>query len=427
MAGPLAEDGSRRAGRRASPSGAPRTGAWTALTVLPFLGAPADAGADPAAYRALVELSPSGQLLLDRWNRVRLANPAAVRLFGSELKGKPLLDVIHPAGRPLLEAALAAATGAPGAPVTVDGMAADGSAVPVEVVVVRTRLGNEPALAVSLRDVRVRTELQRAVADRTERADRMRKDLLEVQHVATRTVRGTARAAYEATRSLSKRLDAQTDGSFAQLVSTAEQCAARTDLLLDGLSVWIQASAAAGPMTPTSGEECLAGAVAALADELRGTGSTVNHGPLPRLEADPAQLTLLFRCLVSNAIRMRGGSPARVSVHGDERGDEAAFVVRSSGATAVEEHRDGVFSLADGLQLYASDPAVAIGFGVAKKVVERHGGRIGWEGTGGPGWSVAFALPKRAAPPAPAEPVPPARSRGFDLGVMMAKRLRELV
>jgi light-regulated signal transduction histidine kinase (bacteriophytochrome) len=127
------------------------------------------------------------------------------------------------------------------------------------------------------------------------------------------------------------------------------------------------------------------------------THATVTGGPLPAVLADETQLTQLFQNLVGNALKFHGESPPRVEVTGEVRGAEAHFSVRDWGIGIDPQYFDRIFVIFQRLHGKEEYPGTGIGLAICKKIVERHGGRIGVESRPGEGTRFWFTLP--AAPP----------------------------
>jgi light-regulated signal transduction histidine kinase (bacteriophytochrome) len=126
-------------------------------------------------------------------------------------------------------------------------------------------------------------------------------------------------------------------------------------------------------------------------DEARGE---VKVGPLPRVLADETQLAQLFQNLVSNALKFHGEAPPRVEVSAELQGpDWWRFTVRDSGLGIDPQYFERIFIIFQRLHGREEYPGTGIGLAICKKIVERHGGRIGVESQPGEGATFWFTLP----------------------------------
>ena len=134
-------------------------------------------------------------------------------------------------------------------------------------------------------------------------------------------------------------------------------------------------------------------ALADLETAIEESGATVERGPLPTVAADPAELKQLFQNLVSNALKFRGPAPPRLEIGSEPDGDFRRVWVRDNGVGIPAEDQSRVFELFERLQGRSEAPGSGIGLAIAKKVVERHGGRIWVESQPGRGSTFYFTLP----------------------------------
>jgi chemotaxis family two-component system sensor kinase Cph1 len=142
----------------------------------------------------------------------------------------------------------------------------------------------------------------------------------------------------------------------------------------------------------------------ALAAALHDSGATLTHDALPTVPGDRAQLQQLLLNLLGNALKFRGHEAPRVHVGARREGDGSwRLSVTDNGIGIDPRFHDKIFTLFQ--RLHRGDyPGTGIGLAVCKKVVERHGGRIGVESRPGQGASFFFTLPAgaQAAAPTPA-------------------------
>ncbi|MBV8811716.1 MAG: PocR ligand-binding domain-containing protein [Acidobacteriaceae bacterium] len=147
--------------------------------------------------------------------------------------------------------------------------------------------------------------------------------------------------------------------------------------------------------------------VGAAVDDVRSTlagliteaDAQILSGPLPTIEADRVQLTLLLQNLVANAINYhRAEEPPVIEISGELAHGEWQFAVKDNGQ-GIPRHLQGeIFKPLK--RLHGKEiPGTGLGLALCRTVVERHGGRIWVESEGaGRGATFYFTLPARRRP-----------------------------
>lgn len=124
-------------------------------------------------FRRLVELLPDG-MAVHQDGKVVLANQAAARILGyadpSEAIGRPVMDFVAPASRPLVAARVQQAlkTGQAGEPLEENFVRKDGSVVTVEVINAPTVWRGRPAVQVVFRDITARKQAEQQEREQEE-------------------------------------------------------------------------------------------------------------------------------------------------------------------------------------------------------------------------------------------------------------------
>ncbi|HYE08082.1 MAG TPA: ATP-binding protein [Planctomycetota bacterium] len=127
------------------------------------------------------------------------------------------------------------------------------------------------------------------------------------------------------------------------------------------------------------------------------SGGRVEHGDLPRIAVDRAQITQVFQNLMANAIKFRREVAPEVVISARDRGDDWLFAIADNGIGIKPEHREKAFGLFQRLHADTSIKGTGLGLALCRKIVERHGGRIWLESEFGRGSTFFFTMPKAAA------------------------------
>ena len=110
--------------------------------------------------------------------------------------------------------------------------------------------------------------------------------------------------------------------------------------------------------------------------KLQESGGEPEVEPLPGCRGDSDQITQVFNNLVENAIKYRDSArPCKISIYASAEPNKVTYCVEDNGKGIALEHLDKVFNLFARL-----DPEAAKGEGlgltIAKRMVERQGGKI---------------------------------------------------
>ena len=146
---------------------------------------------------------------------------------------------------------------------------------------------------------------------------------------------------------------------------------------------------------PVAVEGSLRRAIGNLRAAIEEAGATVTYDALPTLEADDLQLTQLFQNLIGNALKFRSASVPRIHVSSKEKENEWEFAVQDNGIGIEAAYFDRIFMVFQRLHNKGEYPGTGIGLAICKKVVERHGGRIGVDSKLGEGARFHFTLLKK--------------------------------
>ena len=143
-------------------------------------------------------------------------------------------------------------------------------------------------------------------------------------------------------------------------------------------------------------EKVLGQAINNLQLQIKDENATITSDVLPTVLADDAQMMSVLQNLISNAIKFHGDEEAKVHISCIDKGNEYLFSVKDNGIGIDAEYKDKVFVLFQRLHTREKYEGTGIGLAIAKKIVERHGGKIWFESELGKGTTFHFTVPKRS-------------------------------
>ena len=144
-------------------------------------------------------------------------------------------------------------------------------------------------------------------------------------------------------------------------------------------------------------EEIVRAALDNVGASVEESGAEVTVDPLPEVFVDPGLLALAFQNLISNAIKFRGTEAPKIRVSAGRQGSDWIFSVADNGIGIAIDHQDRIFRMFERLHSNEEYPGTGVGLAMAKKTVERHGGRIWVESLAGQGATFFFSIPAQDA------------------------------
>lgn len=141
-------------------------------------------------------------------------------------------------------------------------------------------------------------------------------------------------------------------------------------------------------------------ALEALAISIEESGATITHDPLPTVLANATQLEQVLQNLIGNAIKYRSDAPPVIHVGAEREDGGWRITVSDNGIGFDTGYTDQIFVIFQRLHGKARYGGTGIGLALAKRIVERHGGRIWAESEPGHGSKFMFTLADAGRPSA---------------------------
>ena len=360
-----------------------------------------------ALLRAAVEASPAAKLMVAADGTIRMANAAAVELFGyapDELLGLGVERLVPPEVRAQHATLRAGFLARPerrpmGAGRDLAAIRRDGTRVPVEIALTPVRVAGETLVLASIVDITAR---QRAEAERERLLldlQRSNTELEQFAYVASHDLREPLRMVASYCQLIAERYGGRLDPKADRFLEFAVEGATRMQRMIDDLLEYSRIGTHGGAPVPTDCGAVLALVRTDLAAAIADAGTAVTHDPLPVVHADPDQVRRLLANLVSNAVKFRAEAPSRVHVAARPSGSHWELSVADNGIGVPAEHAGRVFQMFQRLHERGKYPGNGIGLAIAKRIVERHGGRIWVEPADGGGSVFRLTLPAAEGAP----------------------------
>jgi len=97
---------------------------------------------------------------------------------------------------------------------------------------------------------------------------------------------------------------------------------------------------------------------------------------LPAIRADTCRSPQVFQNLIGNALKFHGEGAPEIHIGAERKNDKWVFASRTTASASTGNMPDRVFQMFQRLHERGRYTGSGIGLAIAKKIVERHGGRI---------------------------------------------------
>ena len=232
--------------------------------------------------------------------------------------------------------------------------------------------------------------LKKALADLT----RSYEDLQQFAYVASHDLQEPLRNVASCLQMLERKYRNNLDADADKLIQYAVESSVRMKALILDLLEYSRVATKGKPPNPTDCEQILEQTVKNLRVAISEAEAAVTHDPLPTIFADATQLLLVFQNLVQNAIKFRKDVVPEIHVSATRNMNEWVFSIKDNGIGIDSRHLRRIFVIFQRLNKRSQYEGTGMGLAIAKKVVERHGGRVWVESEPGVGSTFYFTIPE---------------------------------
>ncbi len=250
-----------------------------------------------------------------------------------------------------------------------------------------------PLLYSIIHDVTERKRIEAEFLKRTNELARSNADLQQFAYVASHDLQEPLRMVISYLTLLEKRYPDLLDPDGREFIRYAVEGGKRMKELVDDLLAYSRVDTTGSVFELVDMNELVARTIPLLQIPIQEANATIHVDPLPSVDADSTQMVQLIQNLLANSVKFRGNSPPVINITASVGAGEWVFGVHDNGIGMDMEYSDKIFQMFQRLHNRDRYPGTGVGLAIAKKIIERHGGRIWVESVEGTGSTFFFTIP----------------------------------
>jgi signal transduction histidine kinase len=236
------------------------------------------------------------------------------------------------------------------------------------------------------------TYLEARIEERTRDLTNANEELQQFAYLASHDLQEPLRTMTSFSQLLALRYQGRLDAEADEFIGYIVNSSRRMTELINGMLTLVRLRKPGQPTEPVSFEYLLEQAQISVQAAIRDSGAQIEHGPLPSLVVDSVQLSQVLQNLISNAIKYRRENAPQIQVRAHRDAMNWIFSVRDNGQGFDPQFAERIFGLFQRLHNCEVE-GTGMGLSIARKIIERHGGRIWATSELGVGSTFFFSLP----------------------------------
>jgi chemotaxis family two-component system sensor kinase Cph1 len=219
-------------------------------------------------------------------------------------------------------------------------------------------------------------------------------ELKQFAYVASHDLKEPLRMIVSYLSLLERKYGDKLDPEAHEYIHFASDGGERLNALIDDLLEYSRLDWQSKPSITVDMNEAVTKSLIILKVQVEDNDSNIVIDPLPTVLGDESQIVLLMQNLLSNAIKFRGQDHPQIHISATIGPGEWIIRVLDNGIGLSMADSERIFQMFQRLHSRDEFPGTGIGLAIAKKIVERHGGRIWVESEEGKGATFLFSIPK---------------------------------
>lgn len=209
--------------------------------------------------------------------------------------------------------------------------------------------------------------------------NRSNKEFQQFAYITSHDLQEPLRTISSFAQLLAKRYEDKVDKDGREFIEYITEASVRMQQMIKDLLQYSRVVSRGKEFKPTNTEEIIEYTISSLKTSIEDNNAEITYDKLPTVTVDSGQLLQLFQNLVGNAIKFRQFQiPPKIHISAFKEGkkNEYVFSIADNGIGIEEEYFNRIFAIFQKLHTREEYPGTGMGLSVAKRIVERHGGRI---------------------------------------------------
>lgn len=247
------------------------------------------------------------------------------------------------------------------------------------------------------RDITEYKKAEKQLKETVEELKRSNEELQRFAYVASHDLQEPLRTVASFTQLLERRYKGKLDSDADEFMDYIVEAALRMKELIEALLDYSRIATKVGEFKSVDSGLILDQTIDNLQYAIEESNAKVTYDPMPIVMGNEVQLQRVFQNLLSNAIKFRKEEKPleiHISASLNENNNEYVFEVADNGIGIEKQYADRIFVIFQRLHTRDEYHGTGIGLSIAKRIIERHGGRIWVESELGVGSIFHFTLPK---------------------------------
>ena len=242
-------------------------------------------------------------------------------------------------------------------------------------------------------EVEMRRDAEEQLRSTMTQLTRSNQELEQFAYVASHDLQEPLRMVSSYVQLLSERYKDQLDDTARKFINYAVDGAVRMQALIQDLLSFSRVTTKGLAFEEVDCNQLLQRALGNLQIAIDTSGAEITRDPLPKVYGDAGQITQVFQNLIGNALKFRGTMPPKIHVSAKQLDDTWQISVQDNGIGIDPKYADKIFVIFQRLHTREEYPGTGIGLALCKRIVERHGGEIGFQSEVAKGTKFYFTFP----------------------------------